>query len=224
MSLTRIILYGPLRKFGREFRKDVSSAAEAVVALRNTVPGFKDYLLKHPDSHFRVMVGYEDKNESTLYDPCGKKIIRIVPLVSGAKDEGMQFLTGAALTIAGVMVGAATPWGSRFITIGLSMMVGGAAQMLARTPTATIVPNASKGPEDTPTYSFTGPHMTLGQGNPVPVLLGGPLRIGGALVSIGLCPESYQDKGLGNAAADNAGTRAGDGDTSPYVWAIAPVA
>lgn len=78
-----------------------------------------------------------------------------------------------------------------------------------------------KGPKDTPSYSFSGPNMTTGQGNPVPLGYG-RLRVSGALVSLGLSPEIWTVKGLGGAAPDEVGTMGGGGDTSPLVWTIAP--
>ena len=228
MSMKRILLYGSLkRKFGREFLKDVATPAEAIIALKATLPGFKDFLIQHSKSHFKVMAGFTPRTEDGLWDPCGKNTIRIVPVVSGAKEAGMgQTIVGAALVAVGAVMTlyGANPFGLTLMKMGTMMMVGGVAQMLAGTQKAVMAPSASKGPDDTPSYAFGGPHMTLGQGNPYPVLLGGPLRIGGALVSVGLCSESFPDKGLGGMAADNAGTVAGNGDTSPWVWALAPVA
>jgi hypothetical protein len=59
----------------------------------------------------------------------------------------------------------------------------------------------------------------------VPVLLGGPLRIGGALISMGISPEEWTKNGLAGAAKDEAGTldSAMNGDTAPYVWAVGEV-
>ena len=76
---------------------------------------------------------------------------------------------------------------------------------------------------DTPAYSFSGPHLTVGQGNPVPVLLGGPLRIGGALISMGISSETWPLNGLGGMGDEaNPGTAIGNEDTVPWVWAKKP--
>ena len=101
------------------------------------------------------------------------------------------------------------------------MMVGGVAEMLMKKPV--FQPSSlDKGPADTPSYSFQGPHMTTGQGNCVPIGYG-RLRVGGALVSVGIKAETWPTKGFGGAATDEAGTITGDGDTTPWVWAVAPV-
>lgn len=54
----------------------------------------------------------------------------------------------------------------------------------------------------------------------VPVLLGSPLRIGNALISVGLDSDAWINNRLGGQAPDNIGTRGGSGDTLPYMWAI----
>jgi predicted phage tail protein len=214
-NFANVMLYGHLAKFGRKFRLAVNSPAEAIHALRCTIPGFKDHLVKHAKSNFKVLVGEEPVGADDLLNPCGTKTIKIVPVVAGAKSDGIQMIVGAVLVVVGLYTKQ-----SWLVSIGISMIAGGVSQMLSGTQAAVF--SNEKGPSDTPTYSFSGPQMTYGQGNPVPVLLGGPLRIGGALLSVGLSPETWQDKGFGGAATDNAGTVGGNGDTSPWVWAIAP--
>jgi hypothetical protein len=46
-------------------------------------------------------------------------------------------------------------------------------------------------PENTPNYVFHGPINTEAQGHPVPVLLGGPLRIGSAVISAGISADAF---------------------------------
>jgi predicted phage tail protein len=113
---------------------------------------------------------------------------------------------------------AFSPW---LRTAGLSLVLGGAAELLSKPP-AFAPSSLDKGPADAPTYAFQGPHMTTGQGNCVPLLYG-RCRIGGALISLGISPETWTTNGFGGAAPDEVGTRGGNGDTAPWVWAVAPV-
>jgi hypothetical protein len=48
--------------------------------------------------------------------------------------------------------------------------------------------------------------------------------VGGALISVGISPETWTVNGLGGLAPDEVGTRGGDGSASPWIWAVAPVA
>lgn len=233
MSLKRIILYGHLRKrFGRCFEFAVNSPAEAIRALCSQVEGFAAYLREHSEPGYRVLVGEEVRDVEGLQAPMGREVIKIVPVVVGAKSSLGKVATGVALMVAAYWTGGASMsymsavWGASTAAtvgaIGTAMMLSGVAELLA-SPPAYVNPLAeAKTESDPPAYSFSGPHMTVGQGNPVPVLLGGPLRIGGALVSMGISAEEWPTKGLGGLAPDELGTRGGDGDVSPWVWAVKP--
>ena len=211
-----IRLYGSLRKkFGKEFRLDVGTPAEGIHALRCQVPGFRKHFQDHAADRFRVVVGGEDRDEAGLCAPCGRsEVIKIVPVVAGAKEGGFQFILGAVLTIVGTVY--AMPWLSN---IGMSMMLGGVAQMLADSPKGMFNPSTTT--SDIETFTFNSPTATTGQGGSVPVLYG-QHRVSGHVISAGIDAQTWQDKGFGGAAPDNDGTRGGDGSASPWVWAIAP--
>lgn len=230
--LRKIKLYGHLRKrFGREYLLDVASPAEAIRALCSVVPGFRQHITEHSEPGYRLLVSDEPVDEASIHTPIGGETIKLIPVVAGSKNALTSILIGVALIAAayfapgstGVLLQGSGWLSSLTIQVGMAMVLGGVAQLLAPPPT---LDNSvgNKGPEDKPAYSFSGPHMTTGQGNPVPLLLGGPMRIGGALVSMGVSAESWHDKGLGGAAGDNAGAvnPTGDGDLVPFVWAIAP--
>jgi predicted phage tail protein len=235
--MKRIILYGHLRaKFGKEFELEVSSPAEAIRALCAVMKGFRQHLLEFSEPGYRILVGKEARGKDDLHAPFGHETIKIVPVVAGASGNFGQILLGAAL----IAFSIAVPYlayefggiwsymmmGSSVIsavgTIGTAMALGGVAGLLSKSPSLDLSAG-SKGPDDTPAYSFNGPHMTVGQGNPVPVLLGGPLRIGGALISMGISTEAWVKNGLGGLASDETGTPSGNGGTAPWVWAKAPV-
>jgi predicted phage tail protein len=230
MSKKTVRLYGDMgKKFGRVFELEVSNPAEAIHALRITVPGFDAYLREHMTDAFRVLVGSDDRGEEDLSAPMGQnEVIKIVPIITGSSDSPLgRIIIGAALIYltwgaagASVMAGWGASAGlvSGVSAIGWSMVLGGVAQMLANTP---AFGSGLSGNNDKETWSFGSPTLTTGQGGAVPLGYG-TMRIGGAVISAGIDAHTWQDKGFGGAAPDNAGTQGGDGDTSPWVWAIAP--
>lgn len=219
--MRKIRLYGWLaREFGREFTMDVKTPAEAVRALCSVVPGFKDALRNDLKHVYRVMIGAEILDPKTqLHDPAGD-VIRIIPIVQGAKDGILRTIAGMVLVVAGYAVnlyseGAAAPLGNAMIGMGISMMAGGISEMLTKQPG--MNPDLTRGPADTPTYTFAGPVNTVGQGYPVGVAYG-RIRVGSAIVSGGIDSQTFRRD---HGAPDEVGTRGGNGDTTPWVWAIA---
>lgn len=217
-------LYGHLRdRFGASFHLDVATPGEAIRALCSQLRGFKQHILGHAEPGYRVLLGDCALGVDELHAPCGGSDISIVPVMAGAGDDPLtNILVGGLLILASFYVPVDYAWlANGMAGVGYGMALGGVSQLLAKAPPIAPLPG-DRGPADTPTYAFGGPHMTIGQGNPVPLVFGGPIRVGGALISMGSSQETWPDKGLGGAAADNSGTVAGNGDTSPFVWAIGP--
>jgi len=224
-----IQLYGDMgQQFGREFSLEVSTPAEALRALVAMLPDFRGYLQARLDAPFQVIVGETPQDENGLSVPCGSsEVIKFVPVVAGAKNAFEGILLGAALiavtyftggTGTSFLAASAGNWlGQAAIGVGMSMVLGGVAQLLASTP-ASSGANNSNNPMDS--WSFGSPTLTVGQGGCVPLGYG-TQRIGGQLISAGIDTQTWQDKGFGSLAPDNAGTVGGDGNTSPWVWAIA---
>jgi len=227
MNLTRIELYGHLRKrFGRRFMLAVGSPAEAIRALDFQIKGFRAWVESH--GSYRVLVGKEAQTLDTLGNPIGGgECIKIVPVVAGAHGGLGQVLLGVALMAAGAALWAFGPagmfTGDTLVNIGLAMALGGVATLLSGAPKINAGGN---GTPDMPAYSFGGPTVTIGQGRPVPLFYGGPLEIGGAIVSAGIVSEGYQHGGFGGIAAQTAGHDAGawtgNGDSIPWTAAIEP--
>jgi hypothetical protein len=103
--------------------------------------------------------------------------------------------------------------------MGTAMVIGGVASMLSNAP---VIPAEGQMGRDFETWTFGSPTLTVGQGGCVPYC-GGLHRIGGHVISSGVDAQTWQDKGFGGLAPDNAGTRGGNGDTTPWVWAKAEV-
>lgn len=195
-KIRTVRLYGVLgARFGRSFQLAVSSPAEAVHALCVQIPGLERFLMESKDRGmaFAVFIGRRNLREDQLDDPPGNDDIRIAPILIGSKSGGVfQAILGVALiavaAIATGGVGAAfvAPgvWGATAM-VGLSLTIGGVAQMLA--PQAKGL-GTSERPENQPSYSFNGPVNTQAQGNPVPVAYG-RVWAGGAIISAGIYAE-----------------------------------
>ena len=193
-----IRLHGELGKlFGREYQLDVKTPAEAIRALCSQVKGFRVYLHKHAKDYYKVFVGTDSRSVETLDDPFSQKeVIRIVPVLQGAGGGFGRVVLGAALIAFSVwnpalaQVGlwgagaTATTIGSLAGSIGVSLMLGGVAQMLAGTPK--MQSYDTKLPDNIKSYSFDGPINTTRQGNAVPLCYGGPIRVGSQVISAGL--------------------------------------
>jgi len=208
--LKQIKLYGELaEEYGKDWLLDVNSPSEAVRALCANNSSFRNFLISSKDRGvgYKVMVGktYIEKQEE-IYEPSGKQEIKIIPVVLGAKKDGLgAILLGIALVVAApyavsAIAGAGTVAGpmaylaSTSTTASLASMVGGAmmqvgwglisggiAQMLVTTPEEI---------KDDQNYSFNGAANTVSQGVPVPVCYG-QLMIGGAVISSGITNENY---------------------------------
>lgn len=187
MSIKTIRLYGELgKRFGREFKLDVQSPAEAVRALRVIVPGFQAYLAEHAKSAFKIFVGGSNRSDE-VGAPCSDmEVIRIAPTVQGASAVGRIILGVALLAFAwwnplGWTAGSAMLTG--VTGMGMSMVLGGVVQLLS--PQQTYDSAASERPENRPSYNFNGPVNTTAQGHPVPLCYG-RMIVGSAVISAGL--------------------------------------
>lgn len=177
-----ILLYGFLgRKFGRVHHYDVASPAEAVRAMCATLQGFRKAVVD--GGAYRVLVGGKqalsvDEVPNPVSD---RESIRIVPVIAGAGRGVGQFIVGAILVAGGTYLGQT--WA---VNLGVSLMIGGVAQMLFAPKT----PETVDKPANQASYAFDGAVNTAAQGNPVPVLYGGPLIVGSQVISAGLSVES----------------------------------
>lgn len=195
-KIRTVRLYGVLgARFGRSFRLAVSSPAEAIRALCVQIPGVERFLMESKDRGmaFAVFIGRRNLREDQLDDPPGNDDIRIAPILTGSKSGGVfQAILGVALiAVAAIATGgvgaafaASGVWGTAAM-VGLSLAIGGVAQMLA--PQAKGL-GTSERPENQPSYSFNGPVNTQAQGNPVPVAYG-RVWAGGAIISAGIYAE-----------------------------------
>lgn len=178
--VTEIHLFGSLgRRWGRKWKLDVHTPAEAVNAINHLRPGFADAILRMRDVDFGVKVGKRQIGAKMLTFPAGGKRITITPVARGsASSKGwIEVVAGVVLIAAGFVFPAIAPF---TIGLGLSLVLGGVASLLSATPTTQSPSNAQK-----PSYQFSSIINSVGEGECVPVLYGGPLWIGSYVVSAG---------------------------------------
>lgn len=131
---------------------------------------------------YQVRIAGEDVSADNLtarlHEPLPPgAVIHIVPRMEGAKSGWTGILAGAALIAASfipglnvaVWAGAAAAWSSLAFSLGVSMMLGGVAQMLAPQPKAPSMHSADNGKQNT---YFSSLDNMVAQGNPLPVPYG----------------------------------------------------
>ena len=190
--LRKIKLYGQLAKFvgHRILEADVASAAEAVRFLLANWPELEQHMA---DQHYRVSVGRYDLTLEELHDPAGQQTISIVPVVAGAGAVGrilagiaiiaFAIVTAGAGLIAGLGLGFGASTAISIGLVGLSLVVGGVAQLL--TPTPKIIQGANNQDDPRKSYSFSGIQNTSRQGVPVPIVYGETI-VGSVVISAGI--------------------------------------
>lgn len=191
------------KKFGREHNLAVNSAAEAIRALGVLLQGFNEFLAESKESGlaFAVFYGKRNISQTELRDPPGSDVIKIMPVVQGSKNGGgLQTVIGIALVVAASIYGTpasgAATSGALFGggawaavgSIGISLALGGVAQMIAGTQTGI---GSSESADNRPSYNFSGIKNTVTQGNPVPLCYG-EMIVGSAMLSLGIVSEDEQ--------------------------------
>lgn len=188
-----IVLLGELgQRFGRRHVLDVASPAEAVRALMANFKDFAGFVSTSQERNvgYRVLNMREDVGQDELHLPAGRRIV-IAPVIAGGGGTVGKIILGAALiafavinpALAATVLFGSTTVGTVAFGIGLSLALGGVAQMLAPPPKST-------GPkeEDPPSYVFDGAVNTTAQGQPVPVGYG-RMIVGSAVISAGISTE-----------------------------------
>lgn len=191
--MRQIRLYGELgRQFGRIHYLAVKNTAEAIRALCSNFDDFERAILETAPG-YRIWCGSVRLSDTDqLHDPSGAAdVIKIAPVMTGSKGALGQILVGAALIAASfipglnvaVWSGAAMTWSSVAFSVGLSLTLGGIAQLLS--PTPKLNSGSGESTENMPSYVFNGATNTTAQGHPVPVGYG-EMIIGSAVISAGL--------------------------------------
>lgn len=196
-----VILNGKLGKlFGRKHRMAVKTAAEAVRALVANFPAIEKHIVENTTVGYRVKLHKATMMDAQeMHHPVGGNTITITPVLAGSKSifgailMGAAFIAlafatgGASIAASGFLVGGITTtfWGGIAVGLGVSMVLGGIAQMIAPMPKAG---DPKERPENQPSYGFNGAVNTSAQGQPVPIGYG-RLMVGGAIISAGYSTE-----------------------------------
>jgi len=191
MGLRTVRLYGVLgSKFGREWKLDCKSPADAVQALCHMVPGFEKFMREAEQRGlvFSVFSGKRNLSEEELiFRGTEHEAIRIAPIIKGSKQGGLfQTILGVALVGIGFFAfGTTSALGLGLIAAGAGIGLGGIVQMLSPMPES-----AGVGEQDgnNPSTGFGGPVTTTSMGHPVPLLYG-EFMVGGAVLSGGIYIE-----------------------------------
>ncbi|WP_434352979.1 tail assembly protein [Psychrobacter sp. HD31] len=193
MAIVR--LYGDLQDFGTRFDLHVATASEALRALFSQINGLQKRIA---DGGYFVRVAKKDVSDKTIdkdlsRDLTDNDVIHIVPEIAGAGKYG-QIILGVALIAASFFIPPAGALGfgvltsTVALTAGLSLALGGVAQMLAKQP--------SFGDTDDTTKSRSSSFSSLGnntaQGSCVGVAYG-DIMIGSKVISQSI--ESYRVSG-----------------------------
>jgi predicted phage tail protein len=190
--LRKIKLYGKLAKFigHRVLEADVATAAEAVRFLLANWPELEAHM---SDQHYRVSIGSYDLELEELHHPAGAAPISFVPVMAGAGAVGrilagiaiiaFAVVTAGAGLIPGLGLGFGTSTAISIGLVGLSLVVGGIAQLL--TPTPKVAQGADEQDDPRKSYSFSGIQNTSRQGTPVPIVYGETI-VGSVVISAGI--------------------------------------
>lgn len=194
--MKNVILLGELgKKYGRRFRLNVKTPAEAVRALCANFSDFEKFVCDSQKRNvgYRVIVGKSDIDLDDLHTPSGQDRIVIVPVVMGAGwfSNAFKIVVGVALIAAAFWNPLAFYGGTALLTgaaatlavsVGASLILSGVSNILTQTP------KNNPGADDTGTQTnktFDGALNVQAQGNPVPVGYG-RLIVGSAIISGGI--------------------------------------
>lgn len=199
------------RRFGRVFRLDVASPAEAVRALLTLRPGLRAFMRP---GNWRVIVGAAHLRNAidaaSLAMHAGAQAIHFVPVTNprGGGDGGNVgkivagvIIIGAAIILSGgtlaaplAGLGATAFAGITFgniAALGVSMLAVGLVGLMTSAPTpqgGTAADTERARPEDRPSFLFNGVTNNSAQGGPVPLVFGRHL-VGSVVVLAGIAAE-----------------------------------
>ena len=197
-------LLGELGKeFGKEFKLDIATPAEAIRALCANFPNLERHLVESEKRGvaYKVIVGKKAQLIGDLINPSGKQEIKIVPVLQGAGGDTGMFILGAALVVASFYVPTAmfaveaalatgvsvTTMASYAFTVGAMLALAGAASILSPKQSGSAQ-DMNNSPDNKPSYTFNGAVNTTAQGYPVPVGYG-RMIVGSAVISAGIVAE-----------------------------------
>lgn len=213
--MTVVLLHGELgKRFGRRYRFDIATPAEAVNAMECARPGFKLALIEL-HSHVVRLKGHSI-GEQRLQLPANGRTVSFTPVIEGAvsgKAIG-QIILGVVLVAAAVVsLGSTSGFlGAYALQVGLlgaALVLGGIAQLLSPSP------QSEKQKKNKGSYIFQNVVNSMEQGGPVPLAYGNP-TIGGNVISVDMYAQDImQGSASSPDPADNTGSSMTGDPTQP---------
>lgn len=208
-----VILHGILaEKFGKVFKLDIASPAEAIRALCYMIEGFEDEIRKGAYNIVKKTLKKENciEPEHLIFEYGKTSVFHIVPEVIGRKKGLGKAIIGALILITAFVIAGPAGLGTvafagvtygTIAMIGLSIALAGISQMMAPKP-------KSKTDDQKASYVFNGPVNVVEQGNPVPLVYG-KVRTGSAVISAGIGVDQLLTgyKGLDDDGGDGGKTK-----------------
>ena len=184
-----IKIYGQLAKAvgQRVFRAEVESVAEAVRFLIANFPHLEHLMA---DQYYRVSSGRHIISEQELHYTVGEtEVISITPVIAGAGAVG-RIIVGVLLIAASFFIPGVALFGVALapivIGIGVSLVLGGVAQLLSPVPSTQL---GEKDPKAIDSYSFSGIQNTSRSGLPIPIIYG-QVVVGSITISAGTTTQN----------------------------------
>ena len=197
-EINRVVLHGSLERFGGPFDIGIQSPAEAVHALCVMVKGFRAAL---SIGSYRVVYGPLDEGMDLGADQLHLRLgrgnqVHIVPAAEGSGRTGVgvgKILLGVALIAvaflvpAGGLVIGAGAFGTA--TAGITITSGavalfGVSMVLSGIATIFAPQQQQTGAKKRESFLLSGSVNSVGQGQPVPLCYGGPIRAGSTVISL----------------------------------------
>lgn len=191
-----LYLYGSLAEtFGKVFRVDVATPAEAIRALCIQLRGFEDAIKAGNWQMIRGPLDARDEvDEEGLQLTLGNQNeMHLTPVIAGANSGAGMIIVGIVMIVAAFFTGGASiaAWGAMSTVLaagGLGLVVGGIVSATTKIPGATGSASGNEKADDKASFLFDGPTNQSTQGVAVPRGYG-RMKIGSIVVSAGLYAE-----------------------------------
>jgi predicted phage tail protein len=168
MALRKVKLYGKLAKlFGACWELDVSTVGEALRAINVNTRGQLAQYLSGEGAQKKYKISVKKKknliSKEEINEPFGGGDIYITPTLQGS-DEVFQIIVGVILIIVGILYDKS----GTLLQIGIAMVLGGVAQLMAPSPN---INSSSEEDQRTSTF-FQGNANVIYQGGSVGIIYG----------------------------------------------------
>ncbi|EIJ72834.1 tail assembly protein [Haemophilus parahaemolyticus] len=182
--MIKIKFYGSLKRFGTDFQLDCQTVAEALKALMSQLKGLRHMMQK---GMYKVRIGSQYLEKGLHYRLRAGMTVHFTPVLKGAKRGGVfGVIAGVALIGAAVLLGPvggiiASQTAMMLGGMGASMLLGGVAQMLTKTPSM----GSFNEQEKKSSTAFSGLQNRVAQGQAMPLAYG-RILVGSLIISQGI--------------------------------------